>query len=988
MGSKKFDAKKYADQFEELSLEILEITYFQGERHDDIIKQEHTQKTRDNGVDGYIKFSFQNTICTYTVEAKLRTSSKLGLRDFASSIIYSLINFSTKHFVVTNILYSDEAIRVIEQLRRQNKGNIDLIDGKKLQGIINSQLTLFDKYPNSLINYIRSKSFPVVSAQSTVATQEITKENTYLLSSKKHNALSGFLTDFNSKSMLYLVEGKKGTGKTSFIHNFLQTIMQSHSGEYHEINMGDVKTPYLFCMEIVQIVTGIDLLCLVSYLSKEDKDSILGDDLFSDDQEEIASAVKILLDEKSVDLNTHRYYIKKLLPKIIGSRDSEHSLFLYFSHLEKVDIHQLELLLDTLICFTQNQVRVIVEFQNPVSQKEIPQVNIDDWYNILHQFKTYHDSFTGTSHTSMDDYSATEKTELLKLFLPKGLPEAYYLDAVNTLGCNPEMFHLGLNYIKSRKLFTIPLINSSRDQLRDINVFYDNIYRFHSQENPYISLINYAIAAAKLLEGDIPQKILDICSSRYQCDAKTILTDSQLFIEDYFELRIASQHIFSISSLCDYKSMSDAQIDILTNIQDLFRQEYDQNYYICIIHILQRHIDPKEIQSILTNLKDRRDIRRIENLLYSLYKEMLILKYDNISMLHVITEYLNFITNQYLYYTRKSEEMFLAAEKLYQSVILSDLDGPDRVEVLLKYYKLMYHKSKMCYDNDACKKYVQNILEYESTSTKYTSYFIAAHRYKALLYKEQGFYRKQFREYVDAIRKYPQNKELKIAFGMNAAAYYYYKNPSKAMKIMMDLIRFTNENGDDFRKHLWLYHDFQMMKLYNNSFDLNELLHMREFAEKISASNILARSYNMEGFWCFKAKNYLDATDKFEVAVNISKMSGSSKPYFLFLANLITAKIMLGEDISTEFTEAISWIKQHALIIHQRLDHTKKLETEHLYAALVSYLISGLSFPQIQDTIYRLINEDCCSIPYKKKELLLEQVHTLYHINDQILILY
>ena len=160
---REIDAHRYANDFEELSLDVVNLI-FQTE-HDtrEIILSDTTQKTRDKGVDAFIILRVGTSYYTYTVEAKLRNFTTLSLKDFASSILYCLINTSYRHFVVTNVRFSDEAVRVINRLNRNKYKKIELIDGEKLQQIINEHLIHFSKYPDELIKFIQAQTFqPIV----------------------------------------------------------------------------------------------------------------------------------------------------------------------------------------------------------------------------------------------------------------------------------------------------------------------------------------------------------------------------------------------------------------------------------------------------------------------------------------------------------------------------------------------------------------------------------------------------------------------------------------------------------------------------------------------------------------------------------------------------------------------------------------------------------------------------------------------------------
>ena len=164
--SKKFNAYQYANDFEKLSLEIVKILYKNSLNDAEPIYDDITQETRDYGVDAYLVVNIKERLQTYTIEAKLRTSDTLSLKDFATSILYYLINTSSKHFIVTNVSYSSEVIKYIRQSNLRNEKIIELVDGQLLQNVINISLKQFYEFPRELIDYILNRKFNNVKLHS------------------------------------------------------------------------------------------------------------------------------------------------------------------------------------------------------------------------------------------------------------------------------------------------------------------------------------------------------------------------------------------------------------------------------------------------------------------------------------------------------------------------------------------------------------------------------------------------------------------------------------------------------------------------------------------------------------------------------------------------------------------------------------------------------------------------------------------------------
>ena len=156
-----FDPNQHWRSFEHLSLEVLSVILKKESQPYKIIEQDVTRKTRDCGVDGYIRFCISGSDREYTVEAKLRAANKIALRDIATSILYFLIGFSDRHFIVTNVIFTAEALRVIEEIRRRLGGALETIDGHELRRLLNEGLTSREKGVPELIRLLQKQPIPM-----------------------------------------------------------------------------------------------------------------------------------------------------------------------------------------------------------------------------------------------------------------------------------------------------------------------------------------------------------------------------------------------------------------------------------------------------------------------------------------------------------------------------------------------------------------------------------------------------------------------------------------------------------------------------------------------------------------------------------------------------------------------------------------------------------------------------------------------------------
>lgn len=989
MKNDEFDAYKYANEFEILSLEIISIVFFDGDKQKKISEKVHTQETRDNGVDGYIKFKINGSSYTYTVEAKLRTCDTLGLKDFASSVLNSLINFSTRHFVVTNILYSKDAVAAIENLNAQKKGNIDLIDGRRLQDIINKKMNLFSKYPNILVDYIMNRSLKntIYKSDSTAFTaplETFTIYTEYLESCKKN-----IIEQYEKGERFFIVEGCANTGKTTFIENVIHSLCEKYNKVSNVLDMEILSTPRLILSRIIEIVSGINILSLLDFLSKEDTDEIL-----SASSKEISilndlgTAIKILFDPNAADEDEQVFYLNELLKKAVSTHYFSEANILYFRNLDKSTSKQLFFLLKILKIFPSNGIAVFLELLKPFQQCEVQYIPLNNWFEKSKLFKTSKYGTHVARVISLQNYSSDEKIQLLKKCKEIN-SYSFITELSKELGDVPGNFHLGLKYVLEKKLFSVPLLKNFELNIHSSNMLFEMFFSEFNNNLQDKELIQSAIVIAYLLDDIVPEHTIYMLSKEYNCDARINILNSPFFSLDYNIIKIVDRQIYKITNLIAPSVIKEIGGKILTEIDNIYTDEYEKTYFICYLNVcICNEINEELIKKVIINLKNRNAIARIDKLLDGIYCLMEYKNYSIIDKLKLIVYYINFVNKQYLYNTKTVCSFLTKAEGLYNE--LEDSfeynNEEDSVRLQLDYCQAMYYRQKMLYNYDKCQQFVNEILKYENSFPQFEKQYINAHIWQALIYKEHGCYRQEFKEYIETIRKFPNNFKVKKSFLINAAAYYYFRSPEKALAILEDLISTIRENKEDYRNNLWVYHDWIMVKMYNNQYDMEFLYKIRNIAERCNASNVLTRNFNMEGYYYIKQKSYEAAKACFETAVIISETAGKNKVYFLFLTNLISVKKIMNLDIKDELLAVNNWLYEHAELINERLKKTKKRENENLFAALTSCILACKNVKDIGDTIKEQINTTC--FDFSKVTNLLECVHPMYWVDDNIFILF
>lgn len=286
--------------------------------------------------------------------------------------------------------------------------------------------------------------------------------------------------------------------------------------------------------------------------------------------------------------------------------------------------------------------------------------------------------------------------------------------------------------------------------------------------------------------------------------------------------------------------------------------------------------------------------------------------------------------------TSKIEVLLREAEYLKKELSFQFDENEDFICSNLKLALNKYYYAKNHYDYLTCEKNIKYILSYEDRIIN-PEMFALARIYMALIKKEQGL-RKQFLvELVNALKKYPNDKEVKISYYANLAAMYKFKNISISIKLIELVQKVTY---DDRKRHgdLWTKIDMLQYSAYCKTLKFCQILEIRQQVERKNSLNNLARTYNLEGYYHFSKKELLFTKECLESAIFHSLSSGQGKQYFLFSLNLLHVLIMLNENCDKQFYDTYIWFQEHREQIIHRIHANPYRNTDHMYVALISLI--------------------------------------------------
>lgn len=934
--TKEIDAYKYANYFEELSLDVVNFIF--ETKHDDqnVILSDTTQKTRDKGVDAFIVLKVGTSYYTYTVEAKLRNSSTLSLKDFASSILYCLINTSYKHFVVTNVRFSEEAIRVINHLSKYKK--FELVDGEKLQQIINDHLSLFSKYPEELIKFIQDQTFhPIVYS---VKTNSIKMTDSFIIKVDSREKYRQQIEDYIQNGYkLFLITGSFGVGKYTLIKEFMENVKPNTNCQ--EIDLSIVRTPKLLIWELLRFFSGIEFEELFESTDGKNEGDInyLADlQVFPDSNKELLNALNILFDRGASSYEETIYYMNLLCNNIIEQYFSGSTIIFSIINLHCATQKMINFILDFLNCLIKNGFVILINLLYPQIESEIKYLTLEQWYNYVHLLKNLRTK-TLPIQIPLKDYTENEAKFVIEQYLPiHSLSTEYKQKFIEYFGTNPHDMYTALSVIKNKKLYTVKALKQiifqtlpqMLEEIIDINV---NKVGF-----PISDIFRDLFAFLVIMEGVVPYCVFDYITEKYTISDFSFLENTNLFkFQNDCLLLKQSISIELIKNYINPLQEKQCAIWLSDHIHEIgldsVRKAYFQ-YKFFFMKSPDKVVD--KTLNVANYLKKNQayDLSiSVTNMCFNYYRE----KHETKQYFIYAVEYLQLLSDINPYNSHNIVMLIQEVDELHLELELYQQTDPKIIESKIKFAFILYKKEKMNYNYQACERYINYILNYENVCEN-KSYFIKAHIYKALIKKEQGLRNEFIIKIIHALRKYPDSKEIKIAYYANLAAMYKVKNLDisiKLLSIVMDISR-----GDlTIRGSLWTEIDSLQYRCFMGTANYDEIKIIKKKAERISSTNNLARLFNVEGYYCLKQLNILNAKECVETSVVMSLTAGESKLYFLFTLNLISIMRLMKLNYKKYFYDAFSWFQNHCTEITARLKRNQNRQEDHMFSAIINLII-------------------------------------------------
>lgn len=502
---------------------------------------ELTRERKDGGYDGKIIINISENgdiVHTVMMEAKFRTSIKsLPLQDCSKSLIIAFNRAVQTLFIVTNVLFSQQALEEIEKFEKKINLRVNKVDGYKLKQFVQKANLKPDKtFSADFLNYINN-----YSPEKTDLTIELGDHNRRTPNSGKpdHTIINSLQKPYKNETFndllkravkqaakghpMFIIQGVAGVGKTIFLKQ-LQQVLLKKKKTVHMIDIQLCGSPRVLLMKILEALWGSELSSIFTSddpehirLELEELIGCLSDGVLDD---KILGAVvqAICMDQSALQGHTdmYFYYLSEFIYKLVVPYDQQNTFLFAFYNLNKAEIDTFNFLY-TLICKIHSVVTVIIEFRTPFFLES------DD--KKLLSSENYYNKFVNvTSDLYFVDIAPLEKTDVLQftkaLRLDLSLEQIELV--VNRLGTVPLYLMLGLSFLKNQldeyQIKAAELTDSQMDHiLMDFlgagNNILKTIISYYKQD----AIMSDCFEAAVLLDGELPFTVLEcLCKTDYE----------------------------------------------------------------------------------------------------------------------------------------------------------------------------------------------------------------------------------------------------------------------------------------------------------------------------------------------------------------------------------------------------------------------------------------------------------------------------------------
>lgn len=752
----------------------------------------------------------------------------------------------------------------------------------------------------------------------------------------------------NRNNCFLIVEGDKGIGKSYVIDRALANYKENLS--VISIDLSSDWSRQTLLLEITKELLQLDFSKLLMLLSEDEKKDLNNQILKNTKEEDdYLIALKQLL-FFDIDEKTHyNYLVRTFFTNILDKTNI--SILLYLYNCNEVSMQVSNFFLNFLPAIT-DKIKTIIEVDNmPFIQ------STDESIKFVRSLRQYSQGEISATTYSMYECNKDDALE----YIIRNLRLSNSQDIANYIyykyGCNLMVLTDVLDYINQNGIKTkteiskMPLIQYGTFSNYLLEQYYKKIP--DKQKKAFI----WCSAIIELLDGHLNYELLIELEDVLDIDnIANILLDTPFFDETGTSIVVKNSN---------YKNILNnfiPQLEKMRVINFLLKHktnwdlpEVQMKYKECCFKLIAReNVDIIEIKNLITMLRVQKLTNLKSHLLFLCYQYFNNIEPESENTLFFLIEYLESIKEKQLYCIKENKELLEKANSLCKNQIAkinkTNNDTTDIYKLQVKIYFLYYNQQKTLFRFDLAEEYIDKglLLEHHCNDNELVGKMYWC---KGLCLKERGI-KPGFLDFMlKGIKKYPDAMYLKICYLSNYASSNFKTDLNKSYKALAVGIQLAKK-AQFIDLEVWLSNNQIICNLTKKDFSkecLNQIIAIREKADRYELLSDISRSYNNEGIWYFENGNICEALECLQHALNIFDESVTDQQKFLFRTNKIVLLWKEKKNIKNDLNILYDWLKDNYQIIESKLNKTSTLRKENNYAAIlslykVSYIMNEIWF--------------------------------------------
>lgn len=863
-------------------LEVLSLKYIASKIKSEIPqKAEVTRERRDGGFDGKIVIDItEDSEIHHRIlfESKFRTTIKtLPLTDCSKALIIAFNQAAQTLFLVTNILFSEQAKQEIETFKKKVNLNVIEVDGRELKKYVEANRVCLEQIcSKEFLQYIvqvsnDSLNLAVKSAEKKhivkekkIVSKEIIYKNTFFIDNQQ-DAVS----TLKNGGLFVLLKGNAGVGKTIFLTELLETLdKEGYSTDV--FNLQQCQTPRILFMKLLEALWGIDLSEYLLQNAQQDFQYLIEYTADGKIEEALSAAVTQALYANSKEMkgyaDNYYYLLSKYILQLLRPYHNTNKIIWAFTDLNKANIETLDFLY-TLLSQIQGIISIIIEMRPHFTlETTLPELVKGDYY------KKFAAISARPYNINLKEFDNNDAKEYLKQYL-KEMPDKQLQMIVDKTGNVPLYLNTVAIYLKAQIVSRNLMINAVPEYI--LNSFlqsYEDSIIFKSLEFFSRDLqISLCFAITGLLEGILPTSLIE---SLYDFEQQNIL---------YEKLDQISYYTFERGN---YQIKHDFIFDAMK------RMTPPRVRYYAAKKIKEYSEAPNAVPlslgkkfEILCELNEYQEALALwEVLIKELYYQhefFSIIKYGDIAMkCYDNLELGNKDPNQQIDIIVSILEAYIQIrilntkhfnDLMNQFETICNLQKYSENASILKAKYLFYKWNKLFYGAEIEESYKviaeakQIIEEIDSDDTALCGNIHWAY---ALSHKRITSIEQAITDYENSLKKYPESTILKIGLYLHKAHTCLRKQPSVAQEICQNLLEEVMNKDCPFHEILQIRIDIVMAEFYSKQYGkaLNDCKEALQIARSVNAAYQIGRLYNIYAACVLMFNNEKEALDYFTKA--------------------------------------------------------------------------------------------------------------------------